>query len=72
MQIASSNLFIEVVFSRKKADAEYLNVGRGTLYRDEGMIGYLHMELYCAINSIYYMEESHRWVASQSEEATHK
>ena len=73
MQISSSNLFIEVVFNCKKADVEYLNVGRGTLYRDEGMIGYLHMELYCAINKFYILhEESHRWDASQSEEATHK
>ena len=24
-------------------------------YRDEGMIGYLHMELYCAINKFYIL-----------------
>lgn len=68
----SSPLFIEIVFNQKKG------IGTDLIYKvhfiDKGMIEYLHMELYCAIqiNTIYYMDESHRWDASQSKEATHK
>lgn len=48
--MSSSNLFRGIVFNQKKADVEYLNVGRSTLYGGKGMIEYLHMERYCATN----------------------
>ena len=49
----------------------YLNVGRGTLYRDKGMTEYLHMELYCATNRYYILHGRVSQMGCQSVKESH-